>query len=378
MWTRLARRAQRTTRHYALLPRNMIRSRGLATSATPPIAYLGFNRRGNAGDDAIFLAHERSLPGARLAPLPLEFERATLALLGRARRRPLHAGILVGGGTVVGRPQWRERLQLGVRAQAGPVAFTGVGIEDPEFEGARQHADAGELARWAELLGGAAHLSVRGPRSAELLRDIGIEAPVVSDPALLLGPDAPTADRVRPKLLGVNVADPEDQYAGTGSRVLDAATEALRDLQRSGWSVRLLAFDRKDLELARALGRALDGRAEVVAGHADVDGLLGAIAECDVLVGQRLHGVVFAAAMGVPALAIDYRPKCRDFQLSIGRGEWTVSTLEITAGRLRDAVVELHEGRAEHARQIEAEVAAAKQKLRAGERELQRVFGSAS
>src|SRR5262245_33946666 len=109
---RLARRAERQAQHYARLPKNVVRSRALASAAAPPIAYLGFSGRGNAGDDAIFLAHQRSLPGAQLARLPLEWERQTLAVLGRLRRRPLHAGILVGGGTVVGRAQWRERLQL--------------------------------------------------------------------------------------------------------------------------------------------------------------------------------------------------------------------------------------------------------------------------
>ena len=92
------------------------------------------------------------------------------------------------------------------------------------------------------------------------------------------------------------------------------------------------------------------------------------------LVGQRLHSVVLAAAVAVPAVAVDYRPKCRDFQLSIGRQDWTVSTLDITTSGMLDRVMALHEQRAYHAERIEVEVARAKVALRAGEEELRRLF----
>jgi hypothetical protein len=362
------RRAEAALLHKEGLPGNVRRSRRLATAVASPIGYLGFAGRGNAGDDAILLAHRRSLPTLDLGLLPLEWERETLALLGRIRRRRLHAGVLVGGGTVVGREAWRRRLELAQRGCPGPVLFTGVGVEDPAFQGERPHSSDDELSRWAEILGAAAHLTVRGPLSAQLLRDLGIEAPQVSDPALLLGPDRPWGASVRPKLLGLNIADPEDQYRGTGSRVFDACAGAVRTLLRSGWSVRLLAFTRSDLILARAFRQALDGRVQIFPGFLDVDGLLSAIEQCDVLVGQRLHAVVLAAAVAVPALAVDYRPKCRDFQLSIGRGDWTVSTLDVSAELVVDRVTRLHEARSEHARHILDAVATAKTALRDGER----------
>jgi polysaccharide pyruvyl transferase WcaK-like protein len=254
------------------------------------------------------------------------------------------------------------------RCAPGPLLFTGVGVEDPAFQGEMQHAHADELSRWTEILGAAAHLTVRGPLSARLLRDVGIEAPHVSDPALLLGPVDATGTAVRPKLLGLNIADPEDQYRGTGTRVFDACAAAVRTLLRSQWSVRLFPFTRKDLILARAFRQALDGRVEIFPGFHDVDELLGSIAECDVLVGQRLHAVVLAAAVAVPALAVDYRPKCRDFQLSIGRGDWTVSTLDVSAALVVDRVTRLHEARSEHVRHIQDAVANARATLRDGER----------
>jgi polysaccharide pyruvyl transferase len=371
------RRARSTLFDENGLRRAVQRSRGLALPQVPPVGYLGFAARGNAGDDAILLAHRRVLAPVRLGLLPLHAEPQVLSLLGRLRDRPLFGGVLVGGGTVLGRGAWRRPLAHALAAHPGPLMVTGAGVEDPAFGGTRSHTDRDELERWAELLSGAAHLTVRGPRSAELLREVGVDAGVVSDPALLLGPARVPSERVRPKLLGLNVADPEDQYAGTETQAADACTRAVRTLLASGWTVRLLPFDRRDLAVALALRRAVGGRVEIVRRFANVDGLLDAIAECDVVVGQRLHSVVLAAAVAVPALAIDYRPKCRDFQLSIGREPWTVSTVDITAERILDAVSALHEQRERHCAEIADEVRRARATLLDGERHVQRLVAGA-
>src|SRR5919197_4032642 len=108
----LVRRVRAERTRLSFLGRNLVRSAGLVASRPSPVAYLGFARRGNAGDDAILLAHQRSLSGLEIGLLPLEWERETLSLLRHVRRRPLHRGILVGGGTLVGRPEWRRRLQV--------------------------------------------------------------------------------------------------------------------------------------------------------------------------------------------------------------------------------------------------------------------------
>ena len=226
---------------------------------------MGFAGRGNAGDDAILLAHRRSLPMLDLALLPLEWESETLAVLDHVGRHRLQSGLLVGGGTLVGRAAWRRRLNAAQGRCPSPVLFTGVGVEDPAFRGTGTRAMA-TLARWTDILGAAAHLTVRGPLSAQLLRSVGIEAAYVSDPGLLLGPDSPTGTTFRPKLLGLNVADPEDQYRGTRQRAFDACVAAMRTLLRSGWTVRLLPFTHRDLILAGAVSEALDRRVEIFRG----------------------------------------------------------------------------------------------------------------
>ena len=180
----------------------------------------------------------------------------------------------------------------------------------------------------------AAHL--HRPRSAQSrgsLRDVGIEAPYVQIRRCYSGPSSRA--RVRPNLLGLNIADPEDQYRGSGAaysrRVLPPCGTLARD-SRAGASPAPRS-PRNDLIL----------RACLVAEHVDT--------ACEIFAGFRrcrraprldrtvrrprrtatVTHVVLPAAVAVPAAGRRLRPQCRDFQLSIGRGDWTVSTLDLSA-----------------------------------------------
>jgi polysaccharide pyruvyl transferase WcaK-like protein len=89
------------------------------------------------------------------------------------------------------------------------------------------------------------------------------------------------------------------------------------------------------------------------------------VSRCDVFTGVRLHAAVVAAAAHVPAIALEYQPKCRDFQASIGRERWLVRTDELTAGLLVDMTEELAGARSEHSRAVEEGIAPLRERLTA-------------
>ena len=89
----------------------------------------------------------------------------------------------------------------------------------------------------------------------------------------------------------------------------------------------------------------------------DLKSLLHAIAECRVFVGVKLHAVVFASALGVPSLSIEYQPKCRDFQQSIGREDFTVRTDQLKIADALEMIHDLDARREEHSLSIIASVA---------------------
>ena len=150
----------------------------------PLVAYLGWHGRNNLGDDAIYEAVRSQLPGATFVDmpcLPQEMIRAATTGLNRSLR---HSTQVLGGGTLVGRRFWRRLVKRGMaRTRDNGTYAIGVGVEDPVFTGRNSGSERGELKHWAPMLSEFRALSVRGPRSAELLSGIGLDVEVSGDPA---------------------------------------------------------------------------------------------------------------------------------------------------------------------------------------------------
>jgi polysaccharide pyruvyl transferase CsaB len=61
---------------------------------------------------------------------------------------------------------------------------------------------------------------------------------------------------------------------------------------------------------------------------------LAAIGRADMVLSARLHGLIFAAMQGVPAVALDYEVKVGSFMVETGQGWASVSLADLAAGRL--------------------------------------------
>jgi polysaccharide pyruvyl transferase WcaK-like protein len=298
------------------------------------VAYLGWLNHENMGDEAMLVAHRRALAGCDLVEIPERVQRLT----GPARRLAAVDGIVLGGGTLIGRTSYRESLErLSVAAPSAPAVMLGTGVEEPEFTGRKNEHD--ELQRWAEVLARFASVDVRGPRSQRLLSDLGIESRVVGDSALLLG-DTTLRPAPEERVIGINLSLGMDIWGDRPSDVFEAVAGALRELMARGWRPRFVPLWPPDIESARMLERALGRELEIVEGFRDLSTLLHAIGGCRIFLGQKLHSVVLAAAVHVPAISLEYHPKCRDFQCSLGRERWTIRTDRVTAGAITDLVDE--------------------------------------
>lgn len=361
----LAPSMRRAVRLSRLFPLQVSRSRQLFSPRPigSTLAYMGYSHFGNVGDDLIYAAHERTLP-ATLALLPTEFERSLLRVARAMRPEQSIDGILLGGGTIVGRTEWRRRVTNAKSRIDAPVIATGVGIEDPEFTaGRRNYEDFTELEQWRSVFDDSPHISVRGPRSQELLWRVGIDSTVASDTALILAPDVLTIERPAQPRIGVAFAVAGDQDDPAYMNSIREVVQALHQLTDRGWFVSMFVFDKRDLPLTAQIKKELGASAKIVETPYDVIDLLPELEACDVFTGQRLHSVVMASAVGVPSIALEYQPKCRDFQMSIGRAEWTLSTSEVTSSRLVDHIMELSDNRSTHSAKIREAVLQAKQGL---------------
>lgn len=300
---------------------------------TDTILYVGWTGQGNLGDDAIADALTPRLPNVEPWHVPVDLTGFARRVLAGGLRGAGARTLLLGGGTVIGRRNWRILLTTtgALLARRRPWYLIGAGVEDPAFQGRNSFSGNGELGRWVELCQRFDRVTVRGPRSAELLASVGVTAPVVGDPALLHEPA--TAPAPRDRLLGVNLGFGDDLWGHDHDRVLDAVADTIRTLATERWSSRLLVINPKDLPYARECARRAavpDDRIEIRT-TATVPDYLAAVGDCTVLVAERLHALVLGAAAGVPLVGLEYQPKVADFLASVGAGEWSCRTDDLDA-----------------------------------------------
>jgi polysaccharide pyruvyl transferase WcaK-like protein len=289
------------------------------------VAYLGWHGKSNLGDDAIYDAVRSQLPGAEFIDLPCWPHDIILSAI-RGLDRPLRRGTqVVGGGTLVGRLHWRWMVNRGLTLTKNNGSYAiGVGVEDPRFVGRRSGSGKDELKRWLPTLSKFHHVSVRGPRSAELLADIGFDAPVSGDPALVLPqPDTTPEDG----LIGLNLGFGDDLWGHDPAALANEISGAVRELSSRGHRFVGILMNSSD---ARWTRQALDGTTAEIVRPVDANGAARELARCSAAVVSRLHAGILASLSGTPLVSLEYQPKCRDFALSIGAEQSLIRTDQVT------------------------------------------------
>ncbi|OYN80730.1 polysaccharide pyruvyl transferase family protein [Mycolicibacterium sphagni] len=299
------------------------------------VAYLGFHEKDNLGDDAIYDAVRSQLPGVDFNDVPRlahEFVFPPAAALERLRRP---STLVMGGGTLVGVRYFRmlARLGLAVTKNNGKYAI-GVGVQDPGYVGRGSGSANGELAKWAPILADFDSVSVRGPRSVDLLADIGVSAQVTGDPALILPrPDVPVEDG----LIGVNLGYGDDLWGHDPAGVADHIAVAVRELASRGHrfvGILMNPSDRKWLEVA------FKGVPAEILLPPDADAAAREFARCSAAIVCRLHAGILAALSDTPVVSLEYQPKCRDFALSIDDARSLIRTDQVTGAAVVEKILE--------------------------------------
>ncbi len=299
----------------------------------PLVGYLGWHGKSNIGDDAIYDAVRSQLPGATfldLPRLPLEMIHAAATGLNRKLRRSTQ---VVGGGTLVGRRHWRILINRGLALTGDNGSYAiGVGVEDPVFVGRNSGSGRDELKQWAPLLSKFRIVSVRGPRSAELLSDIGLNVQVSGDPALVL----PRPDVVPEEgLIGLNLGFGDDLWGHDPASLTHELSVAVRQLSAQGYRFVGILMNDDD---QRWTAQALNGIPADIVRPADASAAAQELARCSVAIVSRLHAGILAALSGTPVVSLEYQPKCRDFALSIGDERSLVRTDELSSAVVIDRV----------------------------------------
>lgn len=169
------------------------------------------------------------------------------------------------------------------------------------------------------------YISVRDEQSAELLQSMGLERgriQVVPDPVMGLTPEAEG-----PGLVG-SAEDPQLPVIGISVRYWDEQRRELRGIAeglrmlcgKQPVHLRFLPFhfpgdEKASQEIIQQLGDIASGGSKISVCREAVHPrqMLAEVGRCDLVIGMRLHSLIYAANRLVPLIGISYDPKIDHF-----------------------------------------------------------------
>lgn len=351
------------------------------------IVISGFYGAGNLGDEAILEAMltdiKARLPAADITVLSITpsqtAQRYGVKSLYRGWRRHnqeklraiRRADVLVSGGggllqdtyatgIISGPLPYYLMIVLLAKLQGTPVMFYSQGI------GPITSTYGKMLTR--RVVNRVDYITVRDEESALLLRQLGVRKPpveVTADPVLALEPAAPGAGEAilvaeaipldRP-LVGISLRPWFDQTAHW--QAVAAVADQL--VSRLGVTVLFMPFEHQfDRAVSQAARDAMQhqDRAYVLQQDYQPREMMALYRHLTLMLGMRLHSLIFAGNMQVPAYGIIYDPKVKHLMEGLGQSQYTVPLDQLTVDQMVADVQELWQNRTAVQQQLQEKMA---------------------
>lgn len=285
-----------------------------ADTLRPGARYIGWTGHYNLGDEVMVEAVRDLVPWADVA---------TEGSPGRL--------LILGGGTLINRSSYLKRI---TRLDSPSVerCVLGTGVASPDYWGLVEDPKT-----WVRWLSSCVYVGVRGPHSYDRLRSWGFEGEleVSGDSALLIEP--PPVDKVPGRVVIAPAWTKGRLWGESDGDVVRALAAAVNSWRNEGREVVALSSNPDDdgqiLQISQEAGDTL---LPFVQGYLDNERAVETIASADLVIGERLHACVIAAAVGTAFVPLEYRPKLRDFAASVGVEELVIRTDELDEGILAE------------------------------------------
>ena len=294
---------------------------------SPHLAYIsGWTGNFNLGDEVLF-----SAAGDLFDPLsifPFHAERS-IAYMNRVLRSVV-GGVLAGGTLINSSRTYLHYMDKSTLLLPCTMVF-GTGVCDPRFW--ERHSDfCDNRPEWGRVLRRCSYVGVRGPRSAELMQEVGVRAEVIGDPALAYFSDAAHKRELGSDIcLGLNIGQSKGRVWGSEEQLLCEFTNLASTARRRGWKVSWFVVWPEDLEITKRAAEASATSNDIYSEFSSAEAYIAKAAQMTLFVGMKLHATILAICAGIPSLMVEYRPKCRDFMQSIDHEYATIRSDDFCA-----------------------------------------------
>ena len=177
--------------------------------------------------------------------------------------------------------------------------------------------------------------------------------------------EAKVQTKVGRRVLGVSEGSTKNLLWGDSDETFwDGLLEQLETLGECGWSFVLFPVMPGDALFAElASGRLRKYSVRTAENYLSPEHFLKQLREVDVFVGEKLHATILAIFAHTPSIMLEYRPKCRDFMLSLDLEDRLIRTDEIEHAMLVDRVEDLYNSRRDEQERLFSRTQPMKQRL---------------
>ena len=290
----------------------------LARTSDARIAYVGgWLGQRNLGDEAMFMAYKKLFPSYNFIRYKRRFHAFPIRIL-----LSFSAGML-SGGTLIGRSDPSYYYDC-INAFGQNYVF-GTGVADPAFWSSTDDIER-KLIAWKSVFERCDYVGVRGPFSARILQEIGMKnVDVIGDPILAFANDTWVGDNLFTEhSVGFNLGVAGGNLWGSEESVCNEFIKLARIAKDKSWIVKWFVVWPKDLDITLYAAKMSGASSEIYTIYDDPVMYLEKVSSVSTFVGLKLHAVALATCAYVPSVMIDYRPKCRDYMMSIGLKDATI------------------------------------------------------
>lgn len=284
--------------------------------------------------------------------------------------KPVKYGFLAGGTLFNSNKKYIKSFQECATFLEEKIVF-GTGVRSPEFWSNVANWSS-NLDEWKPLLEECCFIGVRGPLSAEILKEHKIKnVEVVGDPVLVFADNTFPPPRSRKKI-GLNVGVSEKNVWGGEAQIIREFCSLAKFLKEKNLEVSWFVVHPGDLEVTRFCAKHSGANQHVFCYYNDYEGYLDAVKDLTVFVGMKLHSVVLAVCKYVPSIMIEYRPKCLDFMRSIQQDDLSFRSDRFRAGPVLEIISDLSRRHDERVRHLFKSIGTVKERQLKKAREIQR------